>query len=101
MAEQFTVVPDQIRAHAANVAAVLARFEAVKGASQAIAQDDEAYGTLCGWISGLLEGKHTRQDELFAKVAENLRLVTAALTANADAYEDTEDTNTSALGGGK
>lgn len=90
MGNEFTVVPDQIRAHAANVDSVLGRFDAVRAASAHIAQDDQAYGLLCGWISGILEGKHTRQDELIAKVAENLRLVSAMLRANADDYESTD-----------
>ncbi|MBM7773876.1 hypothetical protein JOD54_004080 [Actinokineospora baliensis] len=99
MGEGFAVNPEQIRAHAANVEAVLARFDAVKAASTHIAQDDQAYGLLCGWISGLLEGKHARQDELIAKVAENLRLVAAGLRANADDYDGTEGSNATMLGG--
>ncbi|ONI81463.1 hypothetical protein ALI144C_19210 [Actinosynnema sp. ALI-1.44] len=97
MPDGFVVDTDQIRAHAANVEAVLARFDAVKAASTHIAQDDQAYGLLCGWISGVLEGKHTRQDAVIAKVAENLRLVAAELRTSAEMYDTTEGTNASAL----
>ncbi|MET0132487.1 MAG: type VII secretion target [Kibdelosporangium sp.] len=104
MPDGFTVDTDQIRTHAVNVEAVLARFDAVRAASSHIAQDDQAYGLLCGWISGALEGKHTRQDELIAKVAENLRLVAAGLRASAEMYDTTDGANASMLGsvlGGK
>lgn len=97
MSDGFTVATDQIRAHAANVKAVLDRFDAVKAASSYIAQDDQAYGLLCGWISGVLEGKHTRQDKLIAKVAENLQLVTALLRTSAQLYDTTDASNASTL----
>jgi Excreted virulence factor EspC, type VII ESX diderm len=97
MPDGFAVDTNQIRTHAANVEAVLARFDAVKAASSHIAQDDQAYGLLCSWISGVLEGKHTRQDELIAKVAENLRLVAAGLRNSAQMYDTTEGANASKL----
>jgi Excreted virulence factor EspC, type VII ESX diderm len=97
MPDGFAVVTDQIRTHAANVEAVLARFEAVKAASSHIAQDDQAYGLLCSWISAVLEGKHTRQDQVIAKVAENLRLVAAGLRTSAQMYDTTDESNASTL----
>jgi len=87
MAEGFAVDAQQIRAHAANVDAVAAQFGAVKGASAAISQDDAAYGMLCGWISGILEGRHRKQDELIAYVEENLRLVSDALVSTGQDYD--------------
>ncbi|MEU4370757.1 hypothetical protein ACPSM1_22290 [Micromonospora chersina] len=78
---------EQIRAHAASIEALRARFEAVRGASAHIARDDRAYGLLCGWISGILEDRHTRQDELVAYVDENLRLVADGLRRTADNYD--------------
>ncbi|MBP2329191.1 hypothetical protein JOF56_009576 [Kibdelosporangium banguiense] len=97
MPDSFAVATDQIRTHAANIEAVLARFEAVKAASAHIAQDDQAYGLLCSWISAVLEGKHTRQDELIAKVAENLRLVAAGLRTSAQMYDTTDQSSASTL----
>jgi hypothetical protein len=82
----YRVDPEQIRRHATNIEAVAARFAAVEAASRHIAQDDEAYGLLCGWISGVLEGRHVRQDELVAFVAENLSLAATSLRATADHY---------------
>jgi hypothetical protein len=88
--------PAQLRAHAAHIEALRARFAAVKGASAHIAQDDQAYGLLCGWISGLLEGKHARHDEVLAYLEENLTLVADGLRRNAAGYEAVEtDTSTS------
>ncbi|HEV2782707.1 MAG TPA: hypothetical protein VGX25_25225 [Actinophytocola sp.] len=83
----FDVEVEQLRAHARNVDAVKARFGAVKSASAHIAQDDQAYGLLCGWISAVLEGRHAKQDELFAYGEENLELVVAELGLTADVYE--------------
>jgi hypothetical protein len=83
----------QLRAHADNLDSLKERFAAVKAASTHIAQDDQAYGLLCGWLSGILEGRHRKQDELVAFVEENLRLAAQGLRDSADDY-DRRDTNT-------
>ena len=92
-ANGYDVDVEQIRAHAAHVEAVLARFEAVKAAAAHIARDDRAYGKLCGWISGVLAGRHTRQVELVAVVENNLRLAAAQLRATAETYQAVDDDN--------
>ncbi len=105
MGDGYHVSAEQLRTHAANVEAVQARFEAVKAAGTHIAQDDQAYGLLCGWISGVLEARHTRQDELVAGVEENLAMVVAELRGTADDYQAVEEANakliTSAGGGAR
>ncbi|MDQ3787413.1 MAG: type VII secretion target [Actinomycetota bacterium] len=87
MPDGFTTNPAELRTHAANVDAVRERFGNVKAASAHITQDDQAYGLLCGWISGVLEARHQKQDELIAKVEENLALVAQSLRDTADDYE--------------
>ena len=87
MVDDYTVDVEQLRAHATNIESLKERFAAVKAASTHIAQDDQAYGLLCGWISGVLEGRHRKQDELLAYVAESLDLVTQELELTADAYD--------------
>ena len=84
----YTADVEQIRRHAENLAALQARFDAVTSASTAITQDDQAYGLLCGWMPGVLEGRHARQDELIAYVQENLGLAAQALRDSADHYAD-------------
>ncbi|HEU5470966.1 MAG TPA: type VII secretion target [Actinophytocola sp.] len=91
MADQFHVDIQQLRSHADNVQAVRQRFAAVQSASGHIAQDDQAYGLLCGWISGVLEGRHRKQDELLAYVAENLDMVSQELELTADAYDTVDN----------
>jgi hypothetical protein len=91
MADGFHVDVGQLRTHARNIDAVKARFGAVKSASAHIAQDDQAYGLLCGWISAILEDKHGKQDKLIAYVEENLELVSAELTAAADDYANMDN----------
>lgn len=90
MPDGFTADPEELRAHATNIDAIKDRFGNVKGASSHISQDDQAYGLLCGWISGILEGRHQKQDELIGQVEENLRLVSASLRDNATDYEERE-----------
>jgi hypothetical protein len=90
MSDGFTTDPDELRAHAANVDALRERFGDVKAASSHITQDDQAYGLLCGWISGILEARHQKQDELIGKVEENLSLVAKSLRDTADDYEAQE-----------
>jgi Excreted virulence factor EspC, type VII ESX diderm len=91
MADQFHVDIQQLRTHAQNVQAVRQRFDAVQSASSHIARDDQAYGLLCGWISGVLEGRHQKQDELLAFVAENLDMVSRELELTADAYDTVDN----------
>jgi hypothetical protein len=90
MGEGYTVDVAQLRQHATNLDAVRDRFGAVKDASTHIAQDDQAYGLLCGWISGILESRHTKQDELIAYVEENLDLAARSVRDSADDYEEME-----------
>lgn len=87
MTQQFTVEPQQLRRHVARLEALADRFGAVKGASASIAQDPSAYGRLCGWIAGVLEERHARQNELIAYVEENLRLAARAVRQASEAYE--------------
>ncbi|MEV4201388.1 hypothetical protein [Micromonospora globbae] len=89
--------PEQIRAHAAHIEALRSRFEAIRGASAHITQDDQAYGQLCGWIAGILESRHVRQDELVAYVDENLRMVADGLRRNADSYDGVDSDAASSM----
>ncbi len=89
----YNVNTAQLRTHAANVEAIKARFEAVKAASAHIAQDDQAYGLLCGWIAGILEGRHGTQDTLIAFAENNLSLVATELRQSADDYDAMDDDN--------
>ncbi|MEE6260106.1 type VII secretion target [Plantactinospora sonchi] len=86
----FRAAADQIRVHARNVEAVQHRFGAVKAASAHIERNDAAYGLLCQWLPAVLEGRHVRQDELYAYVEENLSLVVQALRQTADAYDNVD-----------
>ncbi|WP_406073452.1 hypothetical protein [Micromonospora sp. NBC_01638] len=97
MSSGFEVDAEQIRQHARNIEALRTRFGAVKAASAHITQDDAAYGVLCGWISGILEGRHTRQDELIAYVEENLSLVVKGLGTTADNYDNADVDSDSAI----
>jgi hypothetical protein len=90
MGDGYTVDIPQLRQHATNLDAVCDRFGAVKAASSHITRDDQAYGLLCGWISGVLEDRHTKQDELIAYVEENLDLAARSLRDSADHYEEIE-----------
>jgi hypothetical protein len=90
VAEGFNVDASQLYRHASNVRAVQEQLTAIKGASRAIAQNDAAYGLLCGWISAILEGRHVRQDTLYTYVEENLSLAIEALNATAKDYESTD-----------
>ncbi|ONI88924.1 hypothetical protein ALI22I_17910 [Saccharothrix sp. ALI-22-I] len=97
MSGGYDVDVEQLRTHTGNIDGIRARFESVKAASAHIAQDDEAYGLLCGWMSGILEGRHTKQDELLAYVEENLNLVVQSLVSTVEHYEAVEDGNTSLI----
>jgi hypothetical protein len=88
MADGYTVKADELRKHAANLDSLKARFAAVKSASAHITQDDQAYGLLCGWMAGVLEGRHTKQDTLVGRAEENLSLVAQELRDSADDYDE-------------
>jgi hypothetical protein len=91
MADGFSVDAEQLRAHAARIDAIQQRFGAVRAASAAISQDDSAYGMLCAWMPGILEKRHTRQDQLYAYVAENLRLAADALIRTGQDYDEADE----------
>jgi hypothetical protein len=101
----FNVEAEQLRAHAGSIDAIKQRFAKVKSASSHIMADDQAYGLLCGWISGVLEGRHTEIDAVIATVENNLELVAKELRASADTYvaadQDNADRVRSAGGGGQ
>jgi hypothetical protein len=91
MTDSFSADSQQIRAHAARLEAVRQRFGAVRAASAAISRDDAAYGMLCSWMSGILESRHRRQNDLIAYVEENLRLAAEALIRTGQGYDDVDD----------
>jgi hypothetical protein len=96
VSDGYAVETEQLRAHAANLEELVARFDAVKNASAYIAGDAAAYGLLCGWMAAVLESRHTEQDELLAYVQENLSLAAEGLYGTADNY-DAADTDAVSL----
>jgi hypothetical protein len=90
MADGLEVALDQLREHAAHIAALKDRFGAVKAASAHIDQNNSAYGWLCQWMPPLMEERHRAQDELYAYVEENLSLVAQRLRQTVQSYDDTE-----------
>jgi hypothetical protein len=46
---------------------------------------------MCGWIGGILDSRHQRQDGLLGYVEENLSLAADALHRTAEAYERVDD----------
>jgi hypothetical protein len=91
MTDGFAAEAEQIRGHATSVDAVQQRFQALKAASANITEDHAAYGMLCGWISAVLEGRHAKQDDLFAYVERNLSLASDALVRTGQDYERVDD----------
>ena len=92
MSDSFHVDSAQLYRHASNVRAVRDQLAAIKDASRAIAQDDAAYGVLCGWISAILERRHVGQDGLYAYVEENLQLMADALADTGKEYDAADTT---------
>ncbi|MFS8097056.1 PE domain-containing protein [Lentzea alba] len=104
MVSGFNVEAEQLRSHAGSIDAIKQRFGKVKSASAHITGDDQAYGLLCGWISGVLEGRHTEVDEVIAQVENNLEMVAKELRASADTYAAADDDNANRIktaGGGE
>jgi hypothetical protein len=97
MGSGYTVEPEELREHARFLDTLKERFDAVMNASTYIEQDDEAYGTLCGWISGCLEERHQTQDEITSFLAENFTIAAAALRATAEEYETTDSESQTAF----
>lgn len=96
MASGYTVDVEQLREHANRLEALKDRFDAVLSASSYIEQDDEAYGTLCAWISGCLEQRHQDQDGMVERAQSNLEKAAQAVRDCAADYESgDEDTKTS------
>jgi len=92
VSDAFQVDSSQLYRHASNVMAVRDQLTAIKDASHAISADHSAYGLLCGWISAILETRHTGQDALYVYVEENLRLMADAVNATGKEYDATDTT---------
>jgi hypothetical protein len=73
VSDAYQVDTSQLFQHAANVRAVRDQLTAIKGASSAISQDDSAYGLLCGWISAILERRHSSQNEFYTRLCRSGR----------------------------
>ena len=71
---------------ASRFSAFATEFDAILTASQAISQDDEAYGLLCEWIPAVLEGRHQEFDELMRFGQENMTLLSNAIQSTANSY---------------
>jgi hypothetical protein len=91
MGEGFQVDPDQLRQLAARFADFTSEFDSILSASQAISQDDEAYGLLSEWIPAILEGRHQAYDEMVRYGQENMELLSGAITGTANSYESADD----------
>jgi len=91
VSDRFDVVPDDLRAHAANIDAVRARFADVLSAIDTISQDNEAYGIICQFLPPILAGRQDEQKELTTMAEENLDLLAQAVRATADDYESVDE----------
>ena len=91
MSDAFQVDSSQLLRHAAKLRAMRDQLTAVRNASTAISQDDRAYGSLCGWISAILERRHSGQDGLYVYAEENLQLLADALDSTARDYDAVDD----------
>lgn len=91
MGDGYSVETDELYFHANSLEGIQSRFEAVQSASSHIVQDDQAYGLLCGWIAGVLEEKHQRQDELTDYVAENLGLSATTMRDCVQNYDESDE----------
>lgn len=86
MGEGYEVNPDQLSDLASRFQAFSEEFDSILIASQAISQDDEAYGLLCSWMPAILEGRHQAFDEWVEYGQENMALLGDAVSATAEAY---------------
>jgi hypothetical protein len=84
--EGFEVDTDQLAQLASRFNGFSSEFDAILTASQAISQDDDAYGLLCSWIPAILEGRHEAFDELMRYGQENMMLLAEAVGTTADDY---------------
>jgi hypothetical protein len=97
MGEGYQVDPEQLRNLASRLSAFSEEFDALITASQAISQDDEAYGLLCSWMPAILEGRHQEFDEWVNFGQENMELLSQALAGTADDYEAADEANAKAF----
>ncbi|WP_157974824.1 type VII secretion target [Glycomyces dulcitolivorans] len=91
MSDQFGVLTDELRTHAASIDAIRDRFAAVLSAIDSIAQDDQAYGVLCQFLPPTLEDRQNEQKELTAIAQENFELLAEAVRGTADDYDAVDE----------
>ncbi|WP_026924961.1 type VII secretion target [Glycomyces arizonensis] len=91
MSDRFSVVPDDLRGHAANIDAVRERFSAVLSAIDTVSQDNEAYGIICQFLPPILANRQDEQKELATLAQENLELLAEAVRSTADDYDAVDE----------
>jgi hypothetical protein len=91
MGQGYEVNPEQMAQLSTRFADFATEFDAILTASQAISQDDEAYGILCAWIPAVLEGRHEAFDEMMRYGQENFTLLSEAIKSTAENYENAEE----------
>ncbi|THV40806.1 type VII secretion target [Glycomyces buryatensis] len=90
MSDRLSVDPEDLRTHTSHIQGLIERFEAVRSASTAITQADDAFGPLCEWIAPILEEKHAMVDARIDQGKRNLEGHVTALNATAESYEDAD-----------
>ena len=97
MSEGFQVDVEQLRAHAAHLEQLHARFDAVRSASSHIDRAEGAYGLLCDWIPRVLEDRHEDVDDLVEQASGNVKSHVEAIRSTADDYEAADAESVKAL----
>ncbi|TVT26314.1 ESX-1 secretion-associated protein [Amycolatopsis rhizosphaerae] len=90
----FTVVPDELRAHASHLDGLVDRLDTAVAAANQVAMDDKAYGVLCAFLPPIVRAvtQNDATDALKAAV-DGMKTTADNVRTAAGSYDEQDQTN--------
>ncbi|MFQ6327724.1 type VII secretion target [Nocardia sp. NBC_01009] len=89
--DDVVVNPDRVRAHAGQVESTLENVSKAKEAADYLAKVDDGYGSLVGWLAGLMvDSLHDRITSSLKQIVETTETLPKTLRHCADVFDNLE-----------
>lgn len=97
--DKYDVVIDELRAHADRLDGLAGRLNTAANAGNEVTMGTEAYGKICAFFVPIVQSVSAPGLDALASAAGRMAETAQGVKGTATAYEETEQGNTSALGG--
>ncbi|GLY66742.1 type VII secretion target [Amycolatopsis taiwanensis] len=93
----FEVVPDELTTHAGRLDALTDRLSTTLSAANTVSMDTQAYGLLCAFLPPIVNPVEQKGMDAIRAASEGVSTTADNVRAAADAYRETEQSNTEPL----